>query len=386
MHKSIYRLLNAIRLGLSAGVVLSGMAHAASFDCAIAQSKVEKMVCDNPELSKLDDELAESYRAALREKNKAEATKRAQKSWLKGRDACEDMACLNNAYITRHASLFQSAPTLDAKLQVQPLPQTNAKARYGHCADVDGGSRGCETGHLAKTGKGYAVCENYLKHLNAVPEISKCEAPVPPGFKRPELQDLDITSHLQLAYQAEALKFVGRGGYKHPDFETWKQQFMSELQVGKIAPQLRKTTVQPFGEKAITLLAYTRDREGCKAVTMGQESWWGDTGHVYFLLTDDPKDPLRTIASRISRDQSELLLYAGKPYFVLPDRYTSRFEIIAFDKNMTDISAQVATMNAFEAKHGVSPPPDANKEFLPDPNVYWAGQLCHFVPIKQPKR
>jgi uncharacterized protein len=32
-------------------------AQAASFDCAKAQSKVEHLICDNPEISKLDEEL-----------------------------------------------------------------------------------------------------------------------------------------------------------------------------------------------------------------------------------------------------------------------------------------------------------------------------------------
>ena len=41
----------------------------------------------------------------------------------------------------------------------RPGQPDKAKPRYGHCADV--GLGGCETGHLAKTGKGYAVCETY---------------------------------------------------------------------------------------------------------------------------------------------------------------------------------------------------------------------------------
>lgn len=259
------------------------------------------------------------------------------------------------------------------------------KPRYGHCVDV--GLGGCETGNLAKTGKGYAVCETYLKHINLLKELPKCEAPVPPGFKQPVWEELEISSHLQLAYQAETLHFsIIRSSYKRPDYEAWQKQLVSEMQAGKISPQLRKTTVQPFGEKSITLLAYTRDRASCKTVAIHDDSQWADPGHVYFLLTADPQNPVREIRDRISRSQSELMQFAGKPYFVRPNLYYPGYEIIAFDLEMTDTSARVATMNAFYAKFGVSQPIDTTKKYDPDPNVYWAGQLCHFLPSRLSKR
>jgi uncharacterized protein len=38
-------------------------AQAASFDCSKAQSKIENLICDNPEISKLDNELNTLYKA-----------------------------------------------------------------------------------------------------------------------------------------------------------------------------------------------------------------------------------------------------------------------------------------------------------------------------------
>ena len=38
---------------------------AASFDCAKASSKTEKAICTDPELSKLDEDLASSYKEML---------------------------------------------------------------------------------------------------------------------------------------------------------------------------------------------------------------------------------------------------------------------------------------------------------------------------------
>ena len=59
--------------------------HAASFDCKKAQSKMEKAICDNPKLSKLDEELAENYQVA-KGKLSADAQKvfvNGQRSWVK---------------------------------------------------------------------------------------------------------------------------------------------------------------------------------------------------------------------------------------------------------------------------------------------------------------
>ena len=59
--------------------------HAASFDCKKAQSKMEKAICDNPKISKLDEELAENYQVA-KGKLSAEAQKvfvNGQRSWVK---------------------------------------------------------------------------------------------------------------------------------------------------------------------------------------------------------------------------------------------------------------------------------------------------------------
>lgn len=121
-------------------------------------------------------------------------------------------------------------------------------------------------------------------------------------------------------------------------------------------------------------------------VTTHKDARWADNGYVHFLLVDDPQKPLRAIDSRVTSMQSELLLYAGKPYFVKLDSFYPSFEIIAFDQSMTDTSARVATMDAFYAKFGISQPIDTTKKFDPDPNVYWAGQLCHFLPVKPSKR
>ena len=94
--------------------------HAASFDCKKAQSKMEKAICDNPKISKLDEELAENYPAA-QGKLSADAQKvfvAGQRSWVKFLSAScftdfqakpaskEDAAkCLETEYKARVAGL-----------------------------------------------------------------------------------------------------------------------------------------------------------------------------------------------------------------------------------------------------------------------------------------
>jgi len=81
MKKSVPILLTIIVLfGL-----LSIQATAASFDCKKAASWVEKTVCSNPELSKLDEQMAKAYQdtlASLSPEGQKE-TKQYQKQWLK---------------------------------------------------------------------------------------------------------------------------------------------------------------------------------------------------------------------------------------------------------------------------------------------------------------
>jgi uncharacterized protein len=72
--------------------------YAASFDCAKAGTKVEKLICSTPSLSKLDSDLADIYKDALR---KEPATRQEQVSWIKDRNKCADAACLETSYKER---------------------------------------------------------------------------------------------------------------------------------------------------------------------------------------------------------------------------------------------------------------------------------------------
>jgi uncharacterized protein len=84
-------------------------AQAASFDCAKAATAVEKMICADAELSKLDKEMASAHRRA-RERTADPAGFRAeQRNWLKFRNSCKDAVCVKQAYQKRLGALREGS-------------------------------------------------------------------------------------------------------------------------------------------------------------------------------------------------------------------------------------------------------------------------------------
>lgn len=77
----------------------------ASFDCSKAKSDVEKMICQDDELSKLDEKLNEVY---ARFYLLTPEIKTDQRAWMKKRNACQDDFCIKEAYITRFEELNTS--------------------------------------------------------------------------------------------------------------------------------------------------------------------------------------------------------------------------------------------------------------------------------------
>jgi len=79
-------------------------ASAASFDCRKASTFVEKEICTNLVLSKLDDALADNYKMMLASDVGADTRveqKAIQKAWMGARNKCTDYACIERAYRKR---------------------------------------------------------------------------------------------------------------------------------------------------------------------------------------------------------------------------------------------------------------------------------------------
>jgi len=67
----------------------------ASFECAKASSKIERLICSTPETGDADRRLAAAYASAKSKSSDANALKADQLAWMKQqRNACNDAACL----------------------------------------------------------------------------------------------------------------------------------------------------------------------------------------------------------------------------------------------------------------------------------------------------
>ena len=74
----------------------------ASFDCSKARTNVEMLICDDPDLSALDREMAALYAAARRTTPGAADI---QLTWIKVRNKCANASCLYDAYDERISQL-----------------------------------------------------------------------------------------------------------------------------------------------------------------------------------------------------------------------------------------------------------------------------------------
>jgi uncharacterized protein len=113
--KCILALLGLLALALPA--------QAASFDCAKAGTKVEKLICGDAVLSKLDDELSVSYKGALQDHTKADAIKQSQKQWLRERNNCKDAECVKAVYRNRERELVGETDVAGAPAQAKAKSQ-----------------------------------------------------------------------------------------------------------------------------------------------------------------------------------------------------------------------------------------------------------------------
>ena len=101
------------------GLSLQSVANAASFDCSKASTQVERLICGDSALSKMDEVMAEAYRAALRDKKSAGAVMRLQRQWVKERDStCASAECVKLAYDKQLTLLKLPISTTEAGIPV----------------------------------------------------------------------------------------------------------------------------------------------------------------------------------------------------------------------------------------------------------------------------
>jgi uncharacterized protein len=104
--KLLNRGLNAAAVALFATFAVAPLAHAASFTCPHNASASERIVCNDPALSALDDKLAALYRNAFdatTDTTALEADRVSQWQWRQHN--CKDKACVTDWYNRRIAEM-----------------------------------------------------------------------------------------------------------------------------------------------------------------------------------------------------------------------------------------------------------------------------------------
>jgi uncharacterized protein len=123
------RLIDALLLSIA--IVPSNVVFAASFDCAETRTHIEKLVCENPGLSRLDTQLGNAYHVVT--DHAAPVIKAGliirQKDWITNvRDMCADEDCLINAYAARIHALTSITTNMSAAEYVVDRQELESQA------------------------------------------------------------------------------------------------------------------------------------------------------------------------------------------------------------------------------------------------------------------
>jgi uncharacterized protein YecT (DUF1311 family) len=116
--------------------------QAASFDCTRSTTQVERTICTTPDLSGMDETLAEVYEPTVAREDANGSLKASQRAWLAQRNKCSDAACLRQLYEKRigelacgynntgsaiGANLCHASQQHQADLALKPLEERYAK-------------------------------------------------------------------------------------------------------------------------------------------------------------------------------------------------------------------------------------------------------------------
>lgn len=155
---------------------------AASFDCTKASTKVEQLICGDPQLSQQDDDMAALYEELNRQDSSE--LRNAQRNWVRQRNACRTIDCLRGAYEAWIGTLKDLRADAIAAISQQWKP-------------------GFQKFELVRGG-GAEVCEAYARMLRSIrfERPPYCDRPEPSsvqGFEALHRVPLDAGLHVGLA-------------------------------------------------------------------------------------------------------------------------------------------------------------------------------------------
>jgi TPR repeat protein/uncharacterized protein len=159
INKSVYVFSNALFL-----ILWATSTNAASFACSEARSVVDRLICDDPVLSKLDDKLAFEYNTAKKNTQDFQSLLNAQRAWIQKRNSCgNNPSCIANAYNERISQLSNTqATSATPNRPAQNSPTTIPINTNTSIASLDGNwySPQWKYGYVLKNGSGVATSTN----------------------------------------------------------------------------------------------------------------------------------------------------------------------------------------------------------------------------------
>ena len=274
------------------------------------------------QLSAADAELNQAYKAAIEKKDEAgrKALRDEQRAWIKRRDA----ECKLDFKAPDHEQWMQSMlrDTEKADCTVKLTQERVAELKGGRSetkneASASSASSPSKPRYRIIQGKGYTVCEAFLKNLNAFPPDEPpmvCEQkihPTHPEFSRPTWEEMDVQSNLKLIYEVEGLHWRFRSIDAKP-FEEWEKHYQERIKTGEAKPRLRKTVLDLNGSGPETLIWYEYLIGKCADdLKEFKNTSTGPGGFIVVLRAATGKLEKFT-GLIVSAKQTDVLLYRGR--------------------------------------------------------------------------
>jgi len=313
-------------IGLTCFAVASPT-QAASFDCEKAATKVEKLICVNPEISSLDDDLGQVYQSTIagandEQKLRLEAN---QKHWLKHtRNICKNDSCVKQAYITQLSAIEKFSSSASAKggdwiyrggtNQQGPLCEDLLMRlnRYDRKESLD---NRCSWNVIAS----YPLFSDPLweeldskKYEDLIAKIEKYEQETPDGY----FHRLTGIRKMQpdLAYRNRAKDFIKNGGR----LQVWRTKlspFNFSNSKGNRDPSKVQTIIRMSG--GYPMQPHSKELDGKLANICKGMPWVDTPGTIVFVTPDlsgpDPRVDAGTFGILSGHD---LKIYEGETTLV----------------------------------------------------------------------
>lgn len=179
--------------------------------------------------------------------------------------------------------------------------------------------------YTLSSGRGWAVCEQYVSFLNALPASENpplCDMKFKrvPNMSEPDWEELDIAQHLPIVHQIE-LRLGISSITPDPlqDFEQWKQQRLARIAAQNQQPRLRRARMaMVLGGPQETVLSYDQDTKKCakEVASMKRgEPYETDLGASTFFILDEAQQRVLGSGSSWLVDASGTLWnHLGRPY------------------------------------------------------------------------